>query len=68
MKNVFPRETGPKYPTIGLDYGYKSSFSLNHRFNHYDRRIRMAMAGWLAGCLPARPAARPRPGRLVWRS
>jgi hypothetical protein len=24
------RETGPKYPTIGLDYGYKSSFSLNH--------------------------------------
>jgi hypothetical protein len=32
------RETGPKYPTIGLDYGYKSSFSLNHRFNHYDRR------------------------------
>jgi hypothetical protein len=33
------RKTGPKYPTIGLDYGYKSSFSLNHRFNHYDRRI-----------------------------
>jgi hypothetical protein len=33
------RKTGPKFPTIGLDYGYKSSFSLNHRFNHYDRRI-----------------------------
>jgi hypothetical protein len=32
------RETGPKYPCTGLDYGYKSSFSLNHRFNHYDRR------------------------------
>jgi hypothetical protein len=31
------RKTGPKYPTIGLDYGYKSSFSLNHKFNHYDR-------------------------------
>jgi hypothetical protein len=25
------RETGPKYPCTGLDYGYKSSFSLNHR-------------------------------------
>jgi hypothetical protein len=36
------RETGPKYPTIGLDYGYKwykSSFSLNHKLNHYDWRI-----------------------------
>jgi hypothetical protein len=40
------RKTGPKYryPTIGLDYGgYKSSFSLNHKFNHYDRRIRFSL-------------------------
>jgi hypothetical protein len=27
------RKTGPKYPTIGLDDGYKSSFSLNHKLN-----------------------------------
>ena len=33
------RKTGPKYPTISLDDGYKSSFSLNHKLNHYDRRI-----------------------------
>jgi hypothetical protein len=33
------RQTGPKYPTIRIDDGYKSSFSLNHKFNHYDRRI-----------------------------
>ena len=29
------RQTGPKYPTITLDFTYKSSFSLNHKFNHY---------------------------------
>jgi hypothetical protein len=37
------RKTGPTFPTIGLDYiyGYKSSFSLNHKLNHYDRRTRL---------------------------
>jgi hypothetical protein len=32
-------KTGPKYPCTRIDYGYKSSFSLNHKLNHYDRRI-----------------------------
>ena len=35
------RKTGPKFRTTGLDYGYKSSFSLNHKFNHYDRRTNL---------------------------
>eukprot|EP01049_Picozoa_sp_SAG25_P006013 SAG25_NODE_432_length_8108_cov_357.746442_8_plen_257_part_00 len=33
------RKTGPKYPCTRIDDGYKSSFSLNHKLNHYDRRI-----------------------------
>jgi hypothetical protein len=31
-------KTGPKYPCTRIDDGYKSSFSLNHKFSHYDRR------------------------------
>jgi hypothetical protein len=40
-------KTGPKYPCARIDYGYKSSFSLNHKLNHYhyDRRISFTQKG-----------------------
>jgi hypothetical protein len=52
------RESGPKFRTIGLDYGYKSSFYTQSQVQslrpaHYKRRRRIWLAGWLRG----RPAA-----------
>eukprot|EP01047_Picozoa_sp_COSAG01_P043102 COSAG01_NODE_3808_length_5677_cov_7.172643_5_plen_223_part_00 len=57
------------FDCTGLDYGYKSSFSLNHRFNPYGRRITSTASmpcmacscavcvAWLASAVSLLPAA-----------
>ena len=47
------RETGPKYPCTRIDYGYKSSFSLNH----YVQSLRPAHCStvYVYGCTAVPP-------------